>query len=118
MQQNFQVDPGFYAAGLYITCMVVDAALTKLGGNVDNKEEFMATLKAVSLPDTPRGPVKFDRLGNAVGNFFIRRAEKVRGKIVNTTIKTYTSVSQFWTYDEQKFLQQPVYSRDFPPLKS
>ena len=36
----------------------------------------------------------------------------------NTTIKTYTNVSQFWTYDEKKFLEQPVYSRDFPPLKS
>ena len=34
------------------------------------------------------------------------------------TLKTYKDVSQFWTYDEKKFLSQPVYSRDFPPLKS
>jgi len=27
-------------------------------------------------------------------------------------------VSQFWTYDEKWFLSQPVYSRDYPPLKS
>jgi hypothetical protein len=27
-------------------------------------------------------------------------------------------VSQFWTYDEAKFLAQPVYSRNYPPLKS
>ncbi|MGH6666053.1 MAG: hypothetical protein ACREB2_14315 [Pseudolabrys sp.] len=31
--------------------------------------------------------------------------------------KTYPHVSQFWTYGKEKFLQQPVYSRDFPPCK-
>ena len=36
----------------------------------------------------------------------------------NKTVKTYENVSQFWTYDEKKFLSQPVYSRDYPPLKS
>jgi len=39
-------------------------------------------------------------------------------KLVNTMIKTYDNVSQFWTYDEKWFLAQPVYSRDYPPLKS
>ena len=32
-------------------------------------------------------------------------------------IKTYPAVSQFWTYGKDKFLAQPVYSRDFPPCK-
>ena len=118
MQKNFNLDPGFYAAGLYINCMVIDAALKKAGGKSDDKAEFMKVLRSVSLSDTPRGPVKFDHLGNAVGNFYVRNCEKVGGKLVNKTVKTYTNVSQFWTYDEQKFLQQPVYSRDFPPLKS
>jgi hypothetical protein len=27
------------------------------------------------------------------------------------------SVSQFWTYDPKKFLEQPVYSREFPPCR-
>ena len=38
-------------------------------------------------------------------------------KLWNKTIKTYENVSQFWTYDEKEFLAQPVYSRDYPPLK-
>jgi len=118
MQKNFNLDPGFYAAGLYINCMVIDAALKKAGGKSDDKAEFMKVLRSVSLNDTPRGPVKFDHLGNAVGNFYIRKCEKTGGKLVNKTIKTYPNVSQFWTYDEKKFLEQPVYSRDFPPLKS
>jgi branched-chain amino acid transport system substrate-binding protein len=26
-------------------------------------------------------------------------------------------VSQFWTYNPQEFLKNPVYSRDYPPAK-
>ena len=118
MQKDYNVDPGFYAAGLYVNAMVVDAGLQKASGKSDNKEELIKALRSVSLTDTPRGPLRFDHFGNVIGDFYIRRVEKVGGKLANKTIKTYKNVSQFWTYDEKKFLQQPVYSRDYPPLKS
>lgn len=118
IQKDYNVDPGFYAAGLYVNAMVVDAGLQKAGGKSDNKEELIKALRSVSLTDTPRGPVRFDQFGNVIGDFYIRNVEKVGGKLANKTIKTYKNVSQFWTYDEKKFLQQPVYSRDYPPLKS
>jgi len=117
IQKDYNVDPGFYAAGLYVNAMVVDAGLQKAGGKSDNKEELIKALRSVSLTDTPRGPLRFDHFGNVIGDFYIRRVEKVGGKLANKTIKTYKNVSQFWTYDEKKFLQQPVYSRDYPPLK-
>jgi branched-chain amino acid transport system substrate-binding protein len=110
--------PGSYAAGLYLNGMVAEAALEKLGGKTDDKDALIAAMRAVSLTDTPRGPFHFDHFGNVVGSIFIRRCEKKGGKLVNTTIKTYPNVSQFWTYDEKWFLAQPVYSRDYPPLKS
>jgi branched-chain amino acid transport system substrate-binding protein len=118
MAKEYNVLPGFYAAGLYVNCQVVEAGLQKTGGSSGDKDKLMAALKSVSLTDTPRGPIKFDHLGNVIGDFYIRRCEKVGGKLVNKTLKTYKDVSQFWTYDEKKFLSQPVYSRDFPPLKS
>ncbi len=118
MNKDYNVDPGFYAAGLYINGMVVEAGLQKNGGKSDNKEEFIKALRSVTLTDTPRGPIKFDHFGNVIGNFYVRKVEKAGGKLVNKTVKTYENVSQFWTYDEKKFLQQPVYSRDYPPLKS
>jgi branched-chain amino acid transport system substrate-binding protein len=118
MEKDFKVLPGFYCAGLYVNCQVVEAALQKTGGKTDDKAALMAALKSVSLTDTPRGPIKFDHLGNVVGDFFIRKVEKANGKLINKTIKTYHNVSQFWTYDEKKFLAQPVYSRDYPPLKN
>jgi branched-chain amino acid transport system substrate-binding protein len=110
--------PGTYSAGLYIAGMVAEAALEKTGGRTDDRDAFIKALRAVSLTDTPRGPFSFDRFGNVVGNFYIRRCERKGDKLVNTTIKTYPKVSQFWTYDEKWFLSQPVYSRDYPPLKS
>jgi len=118
MEKEFKVLPGFYCAGLYVNCQVVDAAVAKLNGKTDNKEELIKAMRSVSLTDTPRGPIKFDHLGNVIGDFYVRHLEKKDGKLINKTVKTYHNVSQFWTYDEKKFLQQPVYSRDFPPLKS
>jgi len=118
MVKDYGNIPGIYAAGLYINGMVAEAGLEKTGGKTDDKDAFIKALRAVSLIDTPRGPFHFDHLGNVIGSFYIRRCERKNGKLVNTTIKTYKDVGQFWTYDEKWFLAQPVYSRDYPPLKS
>ena len=118
MVKDYGVEPGFYAAGLYCAAAVVDEALKKASGKSDDREAFTKVMKSVELKDTPRGPMKFDHLGNVVGDFYIRHLEKAGGKYINKTVKTYKNVSQFWTYDEKKFLAQPVYSRNYPPLKS
>ena len=118
MLRDYENLPGLYAAGLYINGMVADAALQKTGGKADDRDALIKALREVALTDTPRGPFHFDHFGNVVGDIFIRRCERMGGKFVNTTIKTYNNVSQFWTYDEKWFLAQPVYSRDYPPLKS
>jgi branched-chain amino acid transport system substrate-binding protein len=118
MVKDYGNIPGLYSAGIYINGMVAEAALEKTGGKTDDRDALIKALRAVSLTDTPRGPFKFDHLGNVVGNVYIRRCERKGDKLVNTTIKTYPNVSQFWTYDEKWFLSQPVYSRDYPPLKS
>ena len=61
--------------------------------------------------------MKFDQFGNVVGDVYIRKVEKKNGHLVNTVIKTYPDVSQFWTYPAADFLKEPVYSRDWPPAK-
>ncbi len=122
IHKDFNVVPGFYAAGLYVNCQVVEAGLKGAGGTTADKEKFMAALKAVKLKDTPRGPISFDHLGNIVGSFYVRRIEKnVKNayglKLWNKTLKTYDNVSQFWTWPEKEFLAHPVYSRNYPALK-
>jgi branched-chain amino acid transport system substrate-binding protein len=110
--------PGIAAAALYLNGLIADAALQKTGGKTDDKPAFMQALRSVALTDSPRGPFHFDHLGNVVGNIFIRRCDRKGGKIVNSIVHTYPDASQFWTYDEKWFLSQPVYSREYPPLKS
>jgi len=118
MQKDYDNVPGGYAAGMYIAGQCVEAAMHKAGGQAGDKKAFMEAMRGVALTDTPRGPVKFDHLGNVVGDIFIRKCERKGGKLVNTVIKTYPNVSQFWTYDEKAFLAQPVYSRESPPAKN
>jgi branched-chain amino acid transport system substrate-binding protein len=121
MRKNYNVIPGFYAAGLYVNCEVADAGLKVVNGDPSDRAKFMAALKAVSLTDTPRGPIKFDHLGNVIGTIYIRRLGKEGAKhglkLWNKTIKTYENVSQFWTWPEKEYLSRPVYSRNYPPLK-
>ncbi|HUK58998.1 MAG TPA: ABC transporter substrate-binding protein [Stellaceae bacterium] len=118
MKKEYNVAVGQYAALLWLNGQVIEAGLQKTGGKSDDKEALIKALRSVELKDTLRGSVRFDHLGNVVGDIFVRRMEKKDGKLLNTTIKTYTDVSQFWPYDEQKVLSQPVYSRDYPPLKA
>jgi branched-chain amino acid transport system substrate-binding protein len=109
---------GLYNAAFYVNGMILEQALEKTGGKLDDPDGFIKAVKAVSLASTPRGSVSFDEYGNMTFDCYIRRAEKQDGKIVNKIVKTYPKVSQFWTYDPKWFLQQPVYSRDYPPLKA
>src|SRR5215216_2152962 len=118
MHKDYQVLPGGYSAGMYIAGQCVEAAIQKLGGQADDRKAFAEALHQVSLSDTPRGPVKFDHLGNVVGDVFIRKCERKGKDLVNTVIKKYPGVSQFWTYNEKEFLANPVYARDYPLAKN
>ena len=117
LDRDYKVLPGGYAAGMYVAGQCVEAAIAKLGGKAGDREALAETLHQVSLTDTPRGPVKFDHLGNVVGDVFIRKCERKKGQLVNTVVKRYPNVSQFWTYDEKEFLANPVYARDYPPAR-
>jgi branched-chain amino acid transport system substrate-binding protein len=118
IQRDYKVDPGVYAAETYVSCEVLEHAAKAIGGKVEDKDLLMKALKEVKLPDSLRGPLSFDDLGNCVGNVYIRKVEKKGGKNVNTVVKTYPNVSQFWTYNKDEFLKNPVYSRDYPPAKN
>jgi branched-chain amino acid transport system substrate-binding protein len=118
MQKEYGVLPGAYSAGMYIAGQCVEAALQNLGDNGDDRKALAEALHQISVGDTPRGSIKFDQYGNVVGDVFVRRCERKDGQLVNTIIKTYPGVNQFWTYDEKTFLTNPVYTRDYPPAKN
>jgi branched-chain amino acid transport system substrate-binding protein len=114
--------PGYYAEANYTTAQMIDEAMNQHGGKFPGSEKFLQTMLGLKI-DAARGPVAFDDMRNPIENIYIRKVEKTKlfgddkPQLWNVVIKTYPNVSQFWTYGKEKFLQQPVYSRDFPPCK-
>ena len=109
--------PSFYSENCYTGARIIDEAVRGIGGKVEDRAVFMAALRKVQITDAPRGPVQMDAYGNPTQNIYIRKVERVGGKLQNTVIYTYPEVGQFWKYPPQEFLKQPVYSREFPPCK-
>ena len=118
MKQDYNAVPGFYAAASNTCMAVLDHALQGVDGKTEDREALMRALKAAVVPDTVRGPVRFDSYGNVVGNVYIRKVAQQGGQLVNQVIKTYPDVSQFWTWEPKDFLSHPVYGRNEPPARN
>ena len=118
VNKEYGADPGYYTLGAYSAGALVEAAARALKGKVEDKDAFMKALRNPGTVHDPRGEWKLDEYGNPVMPAYIRKVERRGGKLVNTVVKTYPAVSQFWTYDPKQFLANPVYSRDFPPAKN
>ena len=109
--------PSFYSENCYTGARIINEAVRAIAGKVEDRRAFMEALRKVAITDAPRGPLQMDAYGNPTQNIYIRKVERVGGKLQNTVIYTYPAVSQFWKYNPKEFLKQPVYSRDFPPCR-
>jgi len=107
----------YYSEATYTGARWITEAIKATNGDVENRAKFLEALKKVEIKDDARGPMKMDSYGNPIQNIYIRKVEKVNGELQNTVIHTYPNISQFWKYKPEEFLKQPVYSREFPPLK-
>lgn len=116
-EAKYKQVPSYYSDGTYVAGMALKAALEASGGDIEDTAKFLAALRKVDLSDAPRGPVRFDEYGNPIQNIYVRKVEKVEGRLQNTVIHTFPNVSQFWTYKPEDFLKQPVYDRNYPPCK-
>jgi branched-chain amino acid transport system substrate-binding protein len=114
---DYKHDPGFYTAGPYTALLMIEGALKTFSGKIDDEAGLLMALRETGLSRGPIGPVRLDDYGTPVLDIHIRKVARRDGKLVNTIIKTYPQVSQFWTYDPKKFVEQPVFSRDFPPSR-
>ncbi|HET7823929.1 MAG TPA: ABC transporter substrate-binding protein [Anaeromyxobacter sp.] len=114
-EAKFGQVPSYYSEGAYVAGLALAQAMDAVRGNVEDVEKLIDALRKVDLSETPRGPVKLDSYGNPVENEYVRKVEKVNGRLQNTVIHTFPAVSQFWTYKPEDFLKQPVYGRDVPP---
>src|SRR5205809_3386722 len=114
---RFKQVPSYYSEGTYVAGLQLKRALEGLSGDAENVERLVGTLRKTELADAPRGPIRFDDYGNPIQNRYVRKVERVGGKLQNTVIHTFPNVSQFWSYKPEEFLKNPVYSRDYPPCK-
>ena len=115
MQRDYKVDPGMYASSTYTNGAVLEAALKTINARIEDKHALIKALRDNKVDDTARGPVRFDKHGNVIGNVYIRRVDKKSGRYVNAVVKTYPDVSQFWSYNPDEFLKNPVYNRESWP---
>jgi branched-chain amino acid transport system substrate-binding protein len=116
-EAKFKQVPSYYSEGTYVAGIALKAALEATGGDIENVDKFLAALRRVNLSDAPRGLIKFDDYGNPVQNVYVRKVERVSGRLQNTVIHTFPAVSQFWTYNPAEFLKQPAYDRNNPPCR-
>ena len=113
--------PSYYSEANYTTAQIIDEAMKKAGGKYPGPEKFVEIMGGLKI-DAVRGPVHFEDR-NPIENIYIKKVEKKKmfgypkAELWNVVIKTYPNVSQYWTYGKEKFLKQPVYSRNFPPCK-
>jgi len=116
-ETKFKQMPSYYSEGTYVAGLQLKRALEAIGGEAENRERLVAALRKVELADTPRGPIRFDDYGNPIQNIYVRKVERVSGRLQNTVIHTFEKVSQFWIYKPEDYLKNPVYDRNFPPCK-
>jgi branched-chain amino acid transport system substrate-binding protein len=114
--------PSYFSETNYTTAQMIDEVMKQTRGKWPGAEEFVKLLASVKV-DAVRGPVSLDDMRNPIQNIYIKKVEKKKmfgydkEELWNTVLKTYPNVSQFWKYGKETFLNQPVYSRDFPACK-
>ncbi len=116
-EKKFNRATSLYSAQGYTAGKVYFQAIQAINGDVEDREKFLAALRKVEITDDPRGPMKMDEMGHPIQNTYIRKVERVGGKLQNSVIYTYPNVSQFWTYKKEEYLHQPLYDRNYPPCK-
>ena len=116
-EAKFKQIPSYYSEGTYVAGLLLKRALESIGGDAENAERLVGALRKVELGETPRGPIRVDDYGNPIQNVYVRKVERVGGRLQNTVIHTFPNVSQFGPYKAEDYLKNPVYDRNFPPCK-
>jgi branched-chain amino acid transport system substrate-binding protein len=88
---EFKRNPDFFSVGGYDGMYVIYTALGKTKGKADG-DSLIAAAKGLKW-ESPRGPMSIDPdTRDVIQNVYIRRVEKVGGKLVNVDIATVPNV--------------------------
>src|SRR5438874_3752632 len=84
----------YYSEATYTNMRWITEAIKAVGGKAEDRAALLAALRKVDIKDTARGPLSVDAHGNPVQTIYIRKVERVGGKLQNTVITSYPAVSQ------------------------
>ena len=51
-------------------------------------------------------------------NIYVRKVEKVGGRLQNTVIATFPAVSQFYKYKPEEYMKPPLYIARLPAMQA
>ena len=107
--------PSWFAESAYTTGLWTKTATDAINGKVEDRAAFLKAVRAAKI-NAPRGPVRLDEYDNPVQNVYISKIQKIKHPVLgevltNVPFKTYTAVSQFWTWTPDEFLKRGPYKR-------
>jgi branched-chain amino acid transport system substrate-binding protein len=107
--------PSWFAESAYTAGLWTKTAIDKIGGKVEDREAFLKAMRTVEIK-APRGPLKLDAYDNPIQNVYVSRIQKIKHPVMgevmtNVPVKTYTGVSQFWTWTPEEYLKRGPYKR-------
>jgi branched-chain amino acid transport system substrate-binding protein len=106
--------PSYYSASTYTAAQWFAETLEAEDGDMSDVPAFLEALKGVQLDNSPFGPMQLDEYGGTIATMYLREVAKdEEGRLYNKVVEEYPDVSQFWNYDPQAFLDQPVYTREY-----
>ena len=95
MNKKYRKDPVYNNHLGYLAAKAGGEAIKAINGNVEDQARFLDAIRKVRF-EAPGGAFRFDEKQNAVIPTYIRRVEKVGGKLQNTVFDSVSDVDQFW----------------------
>jgi branched-chain amino acid transport system substrate-binding protein len=95
LSKKFRKDPVYNNHLGYLAAKAAGEAMKAIGGNVEDQPRFLEALRRVRF-EAPGGSFRFDEKQNAIIPTYIRRVDKVGGKLQNTVLDVVHDVDQFW----------------------
>lgn len=88
--------PNYFSVGGWDGMAAIFELVRRQQGDIDPARS-MDILKGWSNPDSPRGPIRIDpETRDVIQNIYIRRVEKVDGKLTNVEFATVPAVKDPW----------------------
>ena len=93
--KKFRKEPVYNNHLGYLAAKACGEAIKAVNGNVEDQPRFLDALRKVRF-EAPGGAFRFDDKQNAIIPTYIRKVERVGGKLQNSVIDAVQDIDQFW----------------------